>query len=92
MLPLLGHKKISAKALPLFGVLPLLIKKKKVYALIRSVAFIRVLLLLGGLPHFFSRLRREKQLQPTPPPFVSLFFAEKSKTSPGAGSSDREGG
>ena len=38
------------KALPLFGVLPLLIQKKiEVCALIRSVAFIRVLLLFGGV-------------------------------------------
>ena len=46
-------KKFGSKALPLFGVLPLLIPKKKiaVYALIRSVAFIRVLLLfVAGLP------------------------------------------
>ena len=54
MLPLLGQNKKS-KALPLFGVLPLLIQKKyiEVYALIRSIAFIRVLLLFGGLPIFF---------------------------------------
>ena len=41
------------KALPLFGVLPLLIQIKiEVHALIRSVAFIRVLLLFGGYPRF----------------------------------------
>ena len=50
VLLLLGHNKFGSKALPLFGVLPLLIQKIhfEVYALIRSVAFIRVLLLFGG--------------------------------------------
>ena len=78
MLPLLIQKK-KIKALPLFGVLPLLGPKKlarkvfvafiwsvafinpkkkhfEVYALIRSVAFIRVLLLFGGgLPYESAR-------------------------------------
>ena len=62
VLPLLGHNKFASKALPLFGVLPLLIQKTnfEVYALIRSVAFIRMLLLFGGVTpffdHFFSKV------------------------------------
>ena len=51
VLPLLGHNKFGSKTLPLFGVLPLFIQKIvfEVYALIRSVASISVLLLFGGV-------------------------------------------
>ena len=68
MLHLLGHAKFGSKALPLFGVLPLLIQKNhfEVYALIRSVAFIRVLLLFGGVTPLFDQFfRKTPGTQPT---------------------------
>ena len=47
--------------------LPLLIQKKiEAYALIQSVAFIRVLLLFGGLPPFLASFSGSSPLYRTP--------------------------